>query len=58
MSDWSKVALEIIKTSLKPGYLYGVNEEGELYCIEAKMPKPGETMVMPPFYMPREEEQT
>lgn len=48
--------LYIIKKALKPGYLYGVGEDGELYCIEAKMPKPGETVVMPPFHMPKESE--
>ena len=47
--------LYVIKKALKPGYLYGVGEDGELYCIEAKMPKPGETVVMPPFHMPKEE---
>lgn len=55
MKDWTKLAIEIMKTSMKPGYLYGVSDDGNLYCIEAKMPKPGETLIMPPFYMPKEE---
>ena len=54
MSEWAKIAIEVMKASMKPGYLYGVSEDGELYCIEAKMPKPGETLIMPPFYMPKE----
>jgi hypothetical protein len=55
MSEWSKFAIEVMKASMKPGYLYGVSEDGELYCIEAKMPKPGETLIMPPFHMQKEE---
>ena len=51
MSDWTKIAIEVMKSSMKPGYLYGVSEDGELYAIEAAMPKPGETTVMR-FYMP------
>ena len=54
-ADLGKLTIELMKAVLKPGYLYGVGEDGELYCIEAKMPKPGETMIMPPFYMPKEE---
>lgn len=55
MNEWTKLAIEVMKASMKPGYLYGVSEDGDLYCIEAKMPKPGETIVMPPFHMPKEE---
>ena len=55
MSEWTKFAIEVMKASMKPGYLYGVSEDGELYCIKAKMPKPGETLIMPPVYMPKEE---
>lgn len=55
MNEWGKLVVEIMKASMKPGYLYGVSEDGNLYCIEAKMPNPGETIVMPPFYMPKEE---
>ncbi len=55
MSNWSKFVIEVMKSAMKPGYLYGVNDKGDLYCIEAKMPKPGETMIMPPFHMPKEE---
>ena len=53
-SGWSIFAIEVMKAVMKQGYLYGVGEDGELYCIEAKMPKPGETIVMPPFHMPKE----
>ena len=55
MSEWAKFVVEVMKASMKPGYLYCVSEDGDLYCIEAKMPKPGETIVMPPFHMPKEE---
>lgn len=54
MNDWAKLAIEVMKAAMKPGYLYGVSEDGNLYCIEAKMPKPGDTMIMPPFHMPKE----
>ena len=49
------LCLDLIKASLKPGYLYCVDEERNLYCVEAKMPKPGETIVLPPLHMPKEE---
>ena len=51
------VIFEIIKQSIKPGYLYGLGEDGEIYRVEAPMPKPGETIVMPPMHMPREDEE-
>jgi hypothetical protein len=53
-TGWGAFAMEVMKAVMKQGYLYGVGEDGELYCIEAKMPKPGETIVMPPFHMPKE----
>lgn len=53
MSEWTKIAIEVMKASMKPGYLYGVNEDGELFAVEAEMPKPGETAVVR-FYMPKE----
>lgn len=52
--NWNKFVIELIKSAMKPGYLYGIGEDGNLYCIEAKLPKPGETMIMPPFHMPKE----
>lgn len=54
MGTWIKFAIEVMKASIKPGFLYGIGDDGNLYCIEAKMPKPGETMIMPPFHMPEE----
>jgi len=54
MSDWTKIAIEVMKSIMKPGYLYGVSEDGELYAVEAEMPKPGETAVVR-FYMPETE---
>ena len=35
------IAIEFLKSMLKPGYLYGIGPDGELYCVEAKIPKPG-----------------
>ena len=56
MKGETELAIMLLKSMLKPGYLYGKAEDGEIYCIEAKMPKPGETMIMPPFHMPKENE--
>ena len=50
--EMSEFILEILKATLKPGYLYGVGADGEVYCIEATVPKPGETILLPPLHMP------
>lgn len=54
MNDFNSFALEIVKLVLKPGYLYGIGEDGELYRAEAKLPKAGETVVFPPMKMPKD----
>ena len=37
--------LEIVKLLLKPGYLYGIGEDGELYSIPVdKLPREGESV--------------
>lgn len=56
MSIWAEFIIETTKFAMKPGYLYGVSEDGELYCVEATMPKPGETIMLPPLQMPPKEE--
>ena len=35
------IAIEFLKSMLKPGYLYGIGPDGGLYCVEAEIPKPG-----------------
>ena len=46
MSD-NSVWVEIIKTLLKPGYLYGIGEDGELYAVEIdKLPKEHDTVII------------
>ena len=58
MGKDGSLEIELLKAILKPGYLYAVSEDKErLYCIPADLPKPGETIVMPPFHMPKEEEE-
>lgn len=52
----SILGVELLKLLLTPGYLYGVTESGELYCIEAEIPAPGQTVVLPPLHMPEKEE--
>ena len=44
MTLTQKVVLEIMKATMKPGYLYGIGEDGEIYCIEAPTPKKGMTL--------------
>lgn len=39
MRDRNRAWLEFIKSLMKPGYLYGINEDGVLYCIEVDAPK-------------------
>jgi len=29
---------ELLKMILKPGYLYGIGEDGEVYCVETRVP--------------------
>jgi hypothetical protein len=48
----SILGVELLKLLLKPGYLYGIARNGELYCIEAEIPAPGQTVVLPPMHMP------
>lgn len=55
-ADWGSFLIEAMKVAMRPGYLYGIGEDGELYCVEAKLPKPGETIIMPPMTMPKEED--
>ena len=50
--------LELLKAVLKPGYLYGVGKDGELYCVGAEIPEPGKTIQYDPMlncYQKREE---
>lgn len=54
-ADWGSFFIAVMKAAMKPGYLYGIGEDGELYCVPAQMPKPGETIIMPPMTMPKEE---
>ena len=42
MRDRNRAWLEFIKSLMKPGFLYGIGEDGELYCIEVDMPKTGQ----------------
>ena len=45
-----------MKMLMKPGYLYGIGQDGELYAAKVEMPNPGKTIVLPPMHMPSEEE--
>ena len=58
MSDWDKYkyVIDFMKASMKPGFLYGVSEDGELYAVEVEMPKPGETIILP-LRMPKKEQE-
>lgn len=42
----AKFALEIMKSVLKPGYLYGIGPDGEVYCVEAEIPEPGKAVTI------------
>ena len=33
MRDRNRAWLEFIKSLMKPGFLYGIGENGELYCV-------------------------
>ena len=48
----SVLGVELLKLLLKPGYLYGISRDGNIYCIEAEIPAPGQTVVLPPLHMP------
>lgn len=48
------LAIDILKSLLKPGYLYGKGPDGEIYCVEAEIPWPGEMVRYPPMRMPEE----
>lgn len=48
----AELEVEILKQLLEPGYLYGIGHDGDVYRIEATIPRPGETVYMPPFHMP------
>ena len=41
MRDRNRAWLEFIKLLMKPGFLYGISESGELYCIEVDTPNAG-----------------
>lgn len=56
MADWSTFYIEVMKAAMKPGYLYGLGKDGELYCIEAQIPEPGGTLIMPPMIVPEQED--
>ena len=43
MTDRNRAWLEFIKSLMKPGYLYGINEDGVLYCFEVETPGAGES---------------
>ena len=51
-----ELGIAIMKIFMKPGYLYGIGKDGELYSAKVEMPDPGQTLVMPPMHMPSEEE--
>lgn len=39
--------IELLKMMLKPGYLYGVGEDGDIYCVKiAKLPQEGDYIHM------------
>lgn len=42
MRDRNRAWLEFIKSLMKPGYLYGLGENGELFCIEVETKNAGE----------------
>ena len=42
MAEAGGAWLEFIKSLMKPGYLYGINEDGVLYCFEVETPGAGE----------------
>lgn len=50
--ELSDFVLSILKIVLKPGLLYGIGADGEVYYVEATVPKPGETISLPPLHMP------
>ena len=50
------ITIEFLKRALKPGFLYGIGNDGELYCVEVQMPDKGKTIVIPPMYMPEDDE--
>ena len=54
--DWTDFYIAVMKYCMKPGFLYGLSNDGEIYCVEATMPKPGERVILPPLYMPPEED--
>ena len=56
-SEKNILSVELLKLLLKPGYLYGIGKDGELYCIEAEIPEPGQTVIMPPLHMPAKGEE-
>lgn len=41
--DSFKLSYELLKLMLKPGYVYGVGEDGEIYCCETTVPISGRT---------------
>lgn len=53
----SDIVKYILTQMMEVGYLYGKGEDGEIYKIKAKMPKPGETLFMGNFHMPKEGEE-
>ena len=51
-----ELGIAAMKLLMKPGYLYGIGRDGELYVAEVEMPAPGETLVIPPMHMPSAED--
>ena len=50
--EYYDIAIEVLKAVLKPGYLYGKGKDGNIYCVEAELPEPGQVLRMPPARMP------
>lgn len=46
----------VLRKVMEPGYLYGISKDGELYRAKVDMPNPGQTITLPPMYMPMEVE--
>lgn len=51
---FGKFAVDFLKATLEPGYLYGIGPDGELYCVEAEIPEPGKAVTIRAA-MPKEE---
>lgn len=54
---FGKFVVDFLKATLKPGYLYGIGPDGELYCVEAEIPEPGKAVTIRAA-MPKKQEAT